>query len=1325
MKLTFAGIFLIFLYSHLGSQTDPAISRLTVNDGLSQGLILDMIQSRDGFIWIATKDGLNRYDGTKFKVFSVDPFDPFAIRAGDIRRLFEDSHGWIWIAHSEGVDILDTESGHFFHLNSGKKVLDVHSIAETDNGDIWLDLHTEILSVNLRKDVLDQAFKSKKSNLDVHFSTISLNEVKDWSQGELFVNRLYYSPSKSLLVATNHGLFKMDPSTNSITPEFPMPGFTVDWIAENTSGDRWMQVANGTELKWVRISNGEITYNKNKIPNSRFHGLDEDGFAWLVVNNNVEKWRLSEFLNGGKPEITVSPGQIGLEGNNGFGYTCLLIDQSGIIWLGTSGFGIIKINENGQKFKTILPGTSHRTLREDIAGAIYTIDAYRHIYVKNFNEDLPNTELTIATESVMAYDQDGNLWWVTDKLNRRDAKSEIITSFPFIDVLSLIFDREGRPIGVSENGLHRFDPVTKTKQDFPFDHGRKKMTDYSYFLYKDANEVIWIYSLEGLISATPIASGYQYQYYVNDPEDINSLSANTVLSVQDDPIEPNTFLWVGTKGGGLNRLDKSTGIFKKYSRQQGLPDNVVYGILAEDKPKDNAKDGYIWLSTNHGMCRFNVSDETVKNFTIIDGLQSNEFNAPGYLKTTDGRFLFAGVNGINMFLPDSLYFNEHLPQVQIVGLKVNNAETNFSGHAPLHFSHDQNLLNIEFAALEFTNPSQNQYRYQLLGADKHWVDLGNKNNVQFANLAPGDYTFRVMGSNNDGQWSKDYAELRFRINSPWYATMWAWLFYVGMISMGLSYLYKYQLNQKLKLKETARLREMDEFKSKFFTNITHEFRTPLTLILGMSDQLAQNEKDNDSQKKIGLIQRNGENLLRLVNQILDLSKLESNALQLNYQQGDVLAYLKYIAESLHSLANAQNLMLRVESDHAKIEMDYDPDRLLQIMYNLLSNAIKFTPSGGKIIVQANQQGQWLHLSVTDTGVGISEHELPHLFDRFFQARNQDHAKAGGTGIGLALTSELIKAMGGTIRAESKLNMGTKFLVKLPITHQAPIESTNARFENKVPGSPALDAPNLMATIDQYQSGLQGSQILIIEDNPDVVEYLTYCLEQKFQLEFAFNGNAGIEKAVAIVPDIIISDVMMPIKDGFEVLDVLKHDERTSHIPVILLTAKADIQSRLTGLRKGADAYLAKPFHQAELLVTIDNLLESRRKLQLKYQQYVLAKEPIANVEADPEDSFLQKVRVIVEKNLSDADFEMPHLERALAMSRSQIFRKIKALTGKSPSVFIRSIRLHHGKEMLQSTNLTVSEIAYAVGFSSLNYFSDAFQEEFGERPIKLRSTNYE
>jgi signal transduction histidine kinase/DNA-binding NarL/FixJ family response regulator len=570
-----------------------------------------------------------------------------------------------------------------------------------------------------------------------------------------------------------------------------------------------------------------------------------------------------------------------------------------------------------------------------------------------------------------------------------------------------------------------------------------------------------------------------------------------------------------------------------------------------------------------------------------------------------------------------------------------------------------------------------------------------------------------------------------------------------VFSLGLAYRQKRQVEEKQQADfalresqllqeknqvEADRLQELNDFKSRFFTNITHEFRTPLTVILGMAEQLQRSSYGVTSSHPTTLIKRNGESLLRLINQLLDLAKLESNTLKINYIQGDVLTYLKYIAESLHSFANAQNIMLRVESDQPNIVMDYDPERFLQIIHNLLSNAIKFTPSGGKVIMRADVQGHWLLVSVTDSGAGIPADEVPHLFERFFQAKNQEHAKASGTGIGLSLTYELVKAKGGSISVESEVGVGSTFLVKLPVTNKAAL-SDGMALEPKLGGSfklpPNMTPPDLTSK--------DAPHILLIEDNPDVVEYLTACLENSgghqgspYRLDFAYNGKAGTETALDSVPDLIISDVMMPIKDGFEVLETLKNDERTSHIPIILLTAKADVESRLSGLRRGADAYLSKPFNQEELRVTVDNLLELRRKLQARYSKLEIGKMEIGkdsnfpisqfpiSTPPDPEDAFLQKFRSVVEANLSDTDFEMPQMERALAMSRSQIYRKVKALTGKSPSLFIRSIRMHHGRHLLLTTDLTVSEIAYKVGYSALNNFSDAFLEEFGERPMKAR-----
>ena len=545
--------------------------------------------------------------------------------------------------------------------------------------------------------------------------------------------------------------------------------------------------------------------------------------------------------------------------------------------------------------------------------------------------------------------------------------------------------------------------------------------------------------------------------------------------------------------------------------------------------------------------------------------------------------------------------------------------------------------------------------------------------------------------------------------------------------------------------QSLALRQLDAAKNRFFTNITHEFRTPLTVILG-NLEIEKSEIEKIRNLKIGksensgmgnpgviisqflnflisknnIISRNSESLLRLINQILDLAKLESNTLKINYTQGNVLPFLKNIIESLHSLANAQNLMLRVESAQPEIIMDYDPERILQIVHNLLSNAIKFTRSGGKVVLRADVKENWLYLTVSDTGMGIPADELPHLFERFFQAKNQEHANTGGTGIGLSLTKELINALGGEISVESTVGVGTTFLVKLPVTNNAAfvenwsdtgVENWNASVAN----------PQNRLTTPPPGTETSLPQILLVEDNPDVVEYLTTCLDEHFQLDFAYNGRAGIEKALEIIPDLIISDVMMPEKDGFEVVETLKNDERSSHIPIILLTAKADVQSRLAGLRRGADTYLSKPFHQEELMVTVANLLELRKKLQSKYQQKALTYDTDAPpAAADPEDSFLHKVHTIVASNYTNEAFGLPQLCQKIGMSRSQLFRKMKALTDMAPSDLIRKHRLNKAQSLLKNGTANVAEAAWQVGFKDPSYFSKLYQEEFGETPNTTR-----
>ena len=542
--------------------------------------------------------------------------------------------------------------------------------------------------------------------------------------------------------------------------------------------------------------------------------------------------------------------------------------------------------------------------------------------------------------------------------------------------------------------------------------------------------------------------------------------------------------------------------------------------------------------------------------------------------------------------------------------------------------------------------------------------------------------------------------------------------------------------QKEKVEHQRKLlQEQDTIKSNFFTNISHEFRTPLTVISGMTDQILEHEKEKN------LIKRNAKNLLDLINQILDLAKLESKSLKVNFIQDDVVKYVRYLCESFHSLANSRNIRLQMECHPSFILMNYDPEKLRKIVSNLLSNAIKHSSSGDRILVTISSQSapevigeeknaaatNYLSLIVKDTGVGISGQELPKIFDRFYRVNDKEN-KAGGTGIGLALTKELIQLLEGDIQVESELGKGSVFKVLLPIYQNVPLGEVAANISLKE--DPIIPTPSL-AMVGQTSrkstyNGVDQANLLIIEDNSDVVEYLVSCLEDHYNLDFAYNGKVGVEKALETIPDLIISDVMMPEKDGFEVCEELKNDERSSHIPIVLLTAKADVESRIAGISRGADAYLKKPFYQKELLAVLQNLFEIRKKLQARYTSFITQgptteEVPIAEKELTIEDAFLQTIRDLVEKDLSSAEFGMPQLCRGIGMSRSQIYKKVKALTGRSPSQFIRSIRLYHAQKLLKKSEMNISEVAYEVGFSSPVYFSNAFFKEFGIRPKEFVS----
>ncbi len=665
----------------------------------------------------------------------------------------------------------------------------------------------------------------------------------------------------------------------------------------------------------------------------------------------------------------------------------------------------------------------------------------------------------------------------------------------------------------------------------------------------------------------------------------------------------------------------------------------------------------------------------------------------------------------------------------------------------LQLAYAYSSLRFRYAAPSFDDESKNEYQYFMEDYDKDWSHWNTETYKDYTNLPPGKYRFLVRARNIYGHIGATTV-FNLHILPPFYRTWWAYLLYLILIAGAGYRLWKLVLQriqqkqlQEMKQLEFNKLKELDELKSRFFANITHEFRTPLTLLIGPAENTLNRLPDIGVDELRGVlvnVRQNGYRLLNLVNQLLDLSRLEAGKLRLVPANGDFVAFLRYQIESCHSYAETRRIKVSFESNIPKMDMAFDPEKMQTIVANLLSNALKFTPDGGRIDLKLNTDGLPLNasskiiLQISDTGIGIPADELPRIFDRFYQVDSSATRRGEGTGIGLAMVYELVKLMRGSVSVESTDGVGTSFSIILPYTPtQQQLQSLDNAFNRSedpfwaanplaMPnaGPFAHDAPS--SSVDTHHSSLP--HLLIIEDNPDVVAYLKTCLEHLYQLEVAYNGEDGIEKALKNIPDLIISDVMMPKKNGYEVCDTLKNDERTSHIPIVLLTAKADSASKVAGLRRGADAYLPKPFNLEELLVRLEMLLE-RQKRMVAFFAKKSGKEqekemPETTETYAIEDAFIRKVRQIIEENMSDEDFAMPQLCQILSMSRSQLLRKMKALVDISPSDFIRSHRLNKAKTMLETSTLSVSEVAYKVGYKDVSHFSRSFREQFGVSPSK-------
>jgi signal transduction histidine kinase/DNA-binding response OmpR family regulator len=849
---------------------------------------------------------------------------------------------------------------------------------------------------------------------------------------------------------------------------------------------------------------------------------------------------------------------------------------------------------------------------------------------------------------------------------------------------------------------------------------RDEPVEMNMFYQRPSDGTVWL-GTEGKGIYVFHPDGYLLEHLSSAPESRIQLPGNLFSAFYEDH---KGNLWLGGNEG-LACVEAGTDSIQLYKL---VPDdpyfNMVYAIL----PQDN--DQYFWLSTNRGLYRFEPQSGAVMSLPLHSGLQNVEFNRTSFLKDKEGKMYFGGT-GVFIFHPDEIneYYASLPPQytkVLVNALKVYNGdlerevvqEKGLQTIQEIRLEPGDRYFELAFSSADLRAPESTLYTFKLEGYDKDWQPVSKESyRVRYENLPKGTYTLRMRGGLLPEHLPQSEKTIQVVVVPPWYQTTWAFLLFLGVLA-GLGYgFYQFTLNRRLQREESKRLREVNQLKTRLYTNITHEFRTPLTVILGMAAQVKENTKARN------LILRNGQNLLQLVNQILDLAKAESGQLQINWIQADAVAYIKYLSESFLSLAESKQVQLTSYAEIDTLQMDFDPEKVQHIVSNLLSNAIKFTPAHGKVVLHINakqEAGQeWLVVKVADTGRGIPEEKQDQIFDRFFQVDDSSTRSGEGTGIGLALTKELVELLGGHINLQSQIGQGSTFSVVLPVRREAPISEVVPPKQGLTIDTTPEDAGAISENTDQVDLPL----LLVIEDNQDVRTYIESILRDRYQVVMAENGRIGLEKAQELIPDIIISDVMMPEMDGMEVAQRLRDDERTSHIPIIMLTAKATQTDKNEGLRKGVDAFLTKPFDHQELQIRLQKLIELRKQLQQRYAG-LQAPPPEATAEAEAplqkEDAFITKLREVVENHLHEAEFGVNDLAKAVFLSHTQTYRKLKALTGLTPSQFIRGVRLQKARQLILETDLNISEIAYDVGFNDPNYFTRMFRETYGEQPSNLR-----
>ncbi len=1318
---------------------------LTVADGLSQGFVYCLFQDSRGFIWIGTFNGLNRYDGYQIKRFDPDNTIPWSLKANYIHCITEDRHGLLWLGTDKGPVVFDPHSERFVHLAETVPALpatEVTQIITCSDGRVW---------------------------------------VNHWQPGTSGVLVIQPPDNLATLIRTerlNSRVFQVLPVTLSTN------------VNRSLSGLQMLQdsilIANDTNFRYCRINTETRTAERSdprNLPHRRYgnYGLlytikGHQGFVFLPDSTADDVQRWSEFVQAPGGEILLLragtaalhcmdtlashreipgynqmpfylqfPAFFSLDQLPSYAAT---IDLSGNMWVGTAGFGVRKISRGKLDYKRYLPKHSIYNFRFLPDGRVWPGNQYPH-HVCNMQTGLLEPAPWVATLSTDYFPysiliaQNGD-WWMTalkhgrlilltkDHTTNRWAEWPVSLHWLRDVQVQLLEDSQGDlwVAGNKGNVVHIRPQTGQTdtwdiRSCFPENRVDQLR---STSLAEDRAGNLWIGTNLGLIQVKNPEAKPTFRVWHNYNNSVPLFKTDWVLSVYPDPKTPD-LVWLGLRGGGLVRFDTRTQTTRTYTVKDGLANNVVYSILPDSF-------GYFWLSTNRGLSRFDPQNQTFYNYNNTEPAINTEFNTGGHGYTPSGALAFGGIEGLFIVRPKNARKKPRPLAVLVTDVAVNGQYLDFSSSntylrinpdntLELQLPHDRNNLVIAFAAPAAADPAGVQYRYRVFPLSKHWTTAGSQRSANLVGIPPGQYTIELQAQNTDDGWgAAPITYLHLSISPPWYRTVWAYLLYI-LTALALFRLYVQLVRKRLAMehdmalgrKEMEQLKSLDDFKNRFFAYISHEFKTPLTIIIGLAERLRREHKSTPSADNIA---HQGQTMLELVDQMVDIARMDEHTLRLNQVLGNFTQYVRYLVESHRPLADFAQIRLEVFSDAADTVMDYDPLRLKYIVSNLLSNAIRHTRPGGIVLARIHQvDSKRVRLEIEDTGTGIAPEDLPHIFERYFRGKYKgDTGATGHFGLGLAFVKDLVELFKGTISVNSTPGHGTTFTIVLPISRQAPPMANQPLVTTSVS---LVELVHLEPTNNPSLPLL-----LVVEDNPGIAAYIQSCVQAHFRLLFATDGEQGWKMALEQIPDLVLSDVMMPGTDGLELTRRIKSHELTNQIPVVLLSARADIENSVIGQQQGADAYLGKPFYEQELVLTLQNLYDLQRRWHERYA--ALAKQsapaPIpesADYDTHPTDVFMQNLYGLFEKNYTNEAFDLPQLCRDLEVSKSQLQRKLAALSDQSAIELLRRYRLQKAHDLVvKNPRLNIKEICFQVGFKDPAHFSRLFSREFGVTPSEIK-----